>query len=826
VESRIAATFEGSSELDAALSTARARRMLKADRIAALEAGIAAKPEDLGLRDELTRVYAWNGRMLDAAHQLESILAARFARTLSESDAAGADAFAVQFSAAALQGDADARLGALAALALKAQGADAAAAKAVALVQADDKAAAAAEAGGKAAPPTDEARAAARAGAIAALSALADSISSFEAEEARATFLVQRAAGVKTSFDAALAKDESDDKAFRTIASGLGWSFDPAWASSELAQPASRGEQPAALARARVLIGGLKDGKAALAALSAVSSDDLAPQRSLAELMIRSRRDYRSLYKAAVDASSSEDALPSLAAAASELAAVAAAPAPAVDAARQAPAEDADSAALEAYGSVLRDALAAASSAYAQAKGDVAASRAALASIVQGATAIEDRRLERAWYAFESGALDLRAELGSYYDGLGQAGSATRQYRRVLALDPANIMAMHSLALAEDKSGDWAAAAALFRAVNSADPYYGNAASLYNGIARRHAPSFDASTTVIADLDLFDYRSDASAYFPLGSFLAVKPSASVRSIRDRNLGFPAYLGTTLGIEVPLRVLSGSGDDALVIRPSASLIATSADFSAIGSTTVSPSMFFGALSLYSAGGAAIDWSLGPWKGSASYSYAPIPDSLNPSLKDAMPEIFQLFSHKVEVSGSAYLPGGGLLRYIAPRVYATGSYVPADAKNWYGTALAEVIPGFRLSDSPWMNLGIPLDLVYEDSKDAHTSPYYSADQALTAKSGLLWQSSFALKDGSSLSLSFEGMGGIYLSHAFATDRTKDLYLYGFSRADWTRGGATYYLSLEGSATHPFVTMPTYWSFSIVGGVSAKQPALIAP
>ncbi len=828
LEARIAAAFEGSPKLDAILETARSRRQLKADRIAELEARIAANPEDFGLRDELTRVYAWNGRKAEAARQLEAILAARFARALSDSDAAIAEVYAAQFSGAALRADADARLLSLAALRAKAQAAQAAADKSMSALASRAKAEAAATAAGKGAEAAAAAREGAAAAARAALSSQADALSALSAEDARASLLADRAAIAKASLDAAAARDEADEKAFKALTSGQGRSFDPAYAAEELALPASRGEQLAALARGRVLLT-TKDAKAALAALASVGSEALAADRLQAELMLAARMDYRSLYKAA---QAQDISLPALAAAAKELATVAAAtpdgsaPLPEAPAAPAEPANDADSAALEAYAGTLRDALRAAFAADDQAKAAASSSRAVLAGLVKDAAALEDRRLQRAWHDFESAALDLRSELGSYYDALGQATSAIRQYRRVLALDPSNIRAMQSLALAEDKAGDWSAAANLFKAVNDADPYYVNAASLYNGIAKRHAPSLASSTTFVADPNLFDYRSDASATFPLGSFLALKPSADIRSIRDRNLGYPAYIGATIGIETPISLYSSAGGDSLVVRPSGQLIATSADFSAIGVASVSPAQFLGALSIYSAGGASLDWAFGAWRGSASYSYSPIPDSLNPSLKDPDPEIFQLFAHKAELSGGAYLPLGGAFRYVAPRFYATGSYVPADGENLYGTALAEVIPAFRLSDAPWANLGIPLDLVYEDSKDAHTSPYYSANQALTAKGGLLWQSTYALKDGHSLSLSLEGLGGLYMGQAFSASPTKDLYLYCFARADWARGDATYYLSLEASATDPFAALPKYWSFAIVGGVSAKQPGLIAP
>ncbi len=827
IEARITAVFEASPELDAALAVARERRQLKADRIAELEARIAAAPDNFGLRDELTRVYAWNGRKTEAARQLESILAARFALAVSEADTALADVHAAQFSAAALRGDADARLTTLASLRAKAQSAGAAADKAMADLRSREKAVAAAQAAGKGQASAEGARQVALATARTVLGGIATALADVAAEDARASLLAERAALVKASMDSALARDEADEKAFKALTAGLGWTFDAAAAAAELAIPAARGDQIASLMRTRVLLTA-KDPKPAQAALAAVTSEALASGRLEAELMLASRRDHRSVYKTAGSDDGSRAGLSAgLAAAANELAAVAAA-VPAADTAvtPEEPAVDADTAAFEDWAAALREALAAGLAADAQARNSAVEARGLLAAVVQGATALEDRRLQRAWHSFESGALDLRSELGAYYDGLGQAEAATRQYRHVLALDPSNIRAMHSLALAEEKAGDWASAALHFRAVNKADPYYLNAASRYNAIAKAHAQSFDATTTFLADSNIFDYRSGASATFPLGSFLALKPSADIRSIRDRSLGYPAYIGATLGLELPISVIPGSNGDGLIVRPSASLITTSADFSAIGVATVSPAQFMGALSLYSAAGMALDWASGQWRGSASYSYAPIPGSLNPSLAPYNPEIFGLFSHKLELSGGGYLPLGGAFRYIAPRVYANGSYVPGDNGNLYGTFLAEVIPAFRISDAPWANLGIPLDVIYEDSKDAHTSPYYSANQALTAKAGLLWQSSHALKDNGALSLSLEGMGGWYISQALSAQPVKDILLYAFARADLMRAGATYSLSFEVSATDPFAALPKYWSVSIMGGVSARQPELIAP
>jgi hypothetical protein len=800
VEGRITSSFEPSAELDAALADARARRELKADRIAQLEERIAASPDDLGLREELIRVYSWNGRKAEAAAQLESILAARFSRSLQASDEKASALSAARLSAAALRADAEDRTVALESARAKAAAARGSAEKAAAALAAREAAEAAAEAAGKASPGgIDEARAASES----ALRNLEEAAAALGAETARLALLAERAAAVKEAFDRANQADQSEDAAFKSLSEGQGWTFDPAEAASELALPAARGDALASIARARVLISTSKDkdARAAAAALAAVSSEALSDRVEEAALRLEARRGYRSIYAAARSTGPDEaGARPALAAAARELALVAAADA--------------------APGAGVEEALAAADAA----KNAAAEARGLLAGVERDAARADDRRIERAWFAFETEAAELRAELGSDYDAMGKPAQATRQYRRVLAVDRSNLRAMYSLALAEDKEGAWAEAASLLRAVNGTDPYYFNAAALYNGIARRHAAAFTAETIFMVDKNLFDYRAAARAAFPAGSALSVEPRAEVRSIRDRNFGYPAFISALVGLDLPISIV-GAG---ITLRPSGSLIATSSDFSSFGIGTSSPSEFADTISLYSAGGASIDWESGQWKAGLSYSYAPLPDSLNPAIQidPAFSAMAGLYAHRVELSGSAYLPLGGPFRYLAPRIYASGGYVPKDGRNLYGTGLLEIIPALRLSDSPWANLGFPLVAVLEQSKESRIFPYYAAEDSLTAKGGLLWQSSFAMKSGDSLSISLQGMGGLSQSGTFSSKPSNYLYLYALARADWTHHDSTLYLSIEGSATDPFAVEPLYWSFSLLGGMTARMPDLIAP
>jgi tetratricopeptide (TPR) repeat protein len=820
IEARVVAAFEPSPELDAALGTARARRELKASRIADFEARVAAAPDNLELRDELTRVYAWNGRKLEAVRELESVLAARFVRELGRSDEAIADVHAAQFSAAAIEGEADALTRALDAKRGAVLSAQAAVDKALADLAAREKAAEAAKAAqdaGKTAPAgTAEAAEAARVGAAAALAGFSEAIGAFEAEYGRISSFTERSEAIKAALDSAEARDASDEAAFKSLAKSSSWAFDPLAAASEFAGSAGRGEAIASLARARLLLP--KDLKSSQGALGAVASDALGADKSLASLMIEARRDYGAIYRAALE----ESPAPALAEAAQTLAALQpklGAPetsAKEADAAAPVPENAASLAAGEAG---LKQRFDADGPAAAQAKIQAAAARNAAASLVARASTLQDKRLERAFYAFESSSLELRGELASYYDGLGRAGEAARQYRHILALDPGNLQAMYSMGLAEDRAGDWYGAAALFKAVYSADPYYGNAAALHNAIERREAQGVDVSTTLLADSNLVDYRSAANFFLPLDSSLSLAPKAEMRSIRDRSQGYPAYLSAELGLEADFRLIRGSGGAGLVLKPRASLIGTSADFASEGAASVSPAEFLGAMSLYSAAGLGLDWNIGPYRTSFDYSYAPLPGSVNPSSS-------YLYAHRLEVSGGAYFPMGGAFRYLAPRVYASGGYVPGDSGNLYGTALLEFVPALKLSDSPWSNLGFPLTLVYEDATYSRTTPYYAADKALTAKLGLLWQATYPGAAGDSFAFTIQAQGGVYSSPAFSDAAGTYPCLSTLGRADWIRSSATYSVSLEASAVDPFASSPQYWSLSLVGGIRAKDAALIAP
>ncbi|HTX71970.1 MAG TPA: hypothetical protein VMC79_04020, partial [Rectinemataceae bacterium] len=802
--------------LTALLTEEKERIDLKSQRLAALEARIAATPEELGLREELVRAYFWNGYRAKAAAALEDILAARFVLSLDASDTEGKTLLSAEVLGAALAAEADHHSASLAASLRVAAGAAQGSAKAAADLAAWRKTADAASQAGKPEPAGGDTLAAA---SVSADEAWATSLAALSDELARAAALTDAVASLKKAADSATAADETARTSFKTLSTPSKWRFDTASAHASLQDSAGRGESMARLGMARLYLAS-GDYKSASGALGGIGADALRSRRAALTVELTARQGGQDLL-ALVQKSGDEL---SLAPAGAELSA-ALGGIESATAAHNLPAAPASDAALperESYRAALSQLFESLSHDADAAKASALESRTQSLAVAQTLARRSDERVERAWYGFESDSLDRISELGSYYDGLGRSAAAIAEYRRVLSIDPSNLQAMFQLALAADKIGDWAVAAPLLWKVNAADPYFGNAAARYNVIARQHAETYEADAQSFADLNYLEYRARASVEYPFTSLLSIKPSFTAELLRDRYLDqytpSPAFLVEEAAIAAPTTLVRDSSR-SLILTPHVSLLGTSTQYIPTSQSPLSPSEFVRTLSGFTAAGIDADWKAGAWQGQATYSYAPLPYSLNPVLEP-------LYTHKVELSGGGYLPLGAPFRYFAPRVYLSGSYVPDDMNNMFGTALLELIPALRLSDSPWANLGFPVDLIYEGSTISRTSPYYAADQALTAKGGLLWQSTFTTQSGQALSLSLQAQGGLYEDALLSSSPNSYPDASLFFRLDWIREFVTYWVSVELTGANPFAANPDYWSLSIMGGVSARQPKLISP
>ncbi len=816
VLARIASAFVSSDRLSELLSNFALERELKAKRIATFEERVKARPDDLALRTELARVYFWNGLKAKAVDELESILAVRFVRALDDSDRAAADIVSVGTLASALRAEAEARSQVLATLAAEAQAKGAAAAAAEAALADWNRRQAASAASGKGGlVQADGETLAAR--LEDAYRALREALQALRDANLAAGALAERSKGLTADFGPMAERERAAHENYTKLVAASHWTWDTREAVAGLSSVAARGEDLAGFAAARIIaVSG--DTKSALAALASPDGLSLASRRDSAELSIRSRADYRYARDRATAALQEGGSLiPELAAAGKELSLLQVR-APALAAWPEDPPAEGEALPGQArneYFAVLRNALREASADSLQARSLLRSSASEFAYLIQASQVLLNRRVERAWHSFEEEAAAEKAQLGAYYDDLGLEAKAAAQYRRALAVDPSNVQVMYALARADERTGDWASAISLLGRVVAGDPLFPEAAARHNSLAREHSLRVDGEASFAADSNRLVYRATSLASIPVSGVLSLEPSIQFSSVRDSNQGLPAYLAAQASLAVPYTLPSG----ALTLTPRALIIGTSANYAAPGSTTLSPGDFAHGLSLMTGGGARLDWRTSLVSARADYGWAPLPDTIDPSLTP-------LYAHALELSASSYLPMQAPMRYLAPRLYALGYWIPEEG-NLLGTALAEVVPAIRLSDSPWSNLGLPLTALLEDSTKPKSSPYYAADAALTAKGGLRWQSVFPMSQGDSLSVMLQAQAGLYQTGSFSGAPVQSGYAQLIARLDLAVGDADYFLSLEASGTGKSMGgSPGYWSLSILGGLSAKQPRLLAP
>ena len=798
VQAAIAREFEASDRLATLLDVFLARRDLKADRIAALEARLAEHPDDITLREELTQVYFWNGLKEKAVRQLEATLAAYLFKAAQESAAADLTLAECRAAALVLRATIDEELANLgrftdeADVRLKALG------QAEAALAAWEKKKADAEKAGKSLSAADGETLIAKVQAIG--DSLVVSASGIRTSQDRLVALIEAGKARRISYEALVAAESLEDETFKKLSAASRWKWDGRGSIVELAELAARGEEIASwlLGRSYEAVG---DPRSALSAYAKLSGEALAASKAEGLLAASLRADPKSA-AALPRRDLAEDAPRQLKAAAADLRGYLAV-------------EDSGIPA----GFSAAEALPTIREPTAELKKAAAAIKAELGFAADGAAIMRDKRWSRVYYGFEEAQAFRRASLGAYYEGLGLSARAVIQYRRVLAVDPTNIAARYNLALAEERSGDWAKASSLLKAVYDADPEYGATARSYNAIARAHAPSVEVEGAMIGDSNRISGRSVAKTTMPLGSLVSFKAGAGVETVLERSAGLPAYLVATLNGELPFVFSAPSSGLGLTLKPRASILGSSSAFALNGIGSWTPEEALDSLDIFTAGAVDLEWSSGPAYGSASYSYAPLAETLSPSR-------IPYYAHRAELAVAAYFSLPGNLRYVAPRLYGTGSYVPIDG-NVFGLALVEVTPAFKLSDSPWSNVGIPLGAMLELARKPRSTPYYAGNGAMTLKGGLSYQSSFSVGEGESLVLFAQAQSGLYRGQVFSETPTKDyLHLSALLRLDWNREGSNYFFVAEFSGTDVFETSPAYWSLAFVVGLSGRQPKLIAP
>jgi tetratricopeptide (TPR) repeat protein len=132
---------------------------------------------------------------------------------------------------------------------------------------------------------------------------------------------------------------------------------------------------------------------------------------------------------------------------------------------------------------------------------------------------IHKKTMIRTFYQYEENTYLMRNELGDFYLKEEELGSAIRQYKKVLAIDPWDIGAKYRIGRVYQWNRQWSKAMAQYREVFWADPNYEQATSNYNQLAREHADSLHTKVSYSVDTSRIiwngeiDYTTDVNELF-------------------------------------------------------------------------------------------------------------------------------------------------------------------------------------------------------------------------------------------------------------------------------------------------------------------------
>jgi type IV pilus assembly protein PilF len=441
---------------------------------------------------------------------------------------------------------------------------------------------------------------------------------------------------------------------------------------------------------------------------------------------------------------------------------------------------------------------------------------------------ILQERMERQFYHLESETHLIRYELGKYYLEENKLVEATRQLEKVLDVDPWNIDAKFKLGTVRQRIGDWGQAMQKYREVYNDDPFYPNAATYYNQLAREHPDIFTLNTQLFGDSQRIHFKGEAEFTNRISTLFSWRGTYAFDSIRlyktyeeEEDSSHQLYT-FSLGFPVDLYFIN------LTITPSAGLTLSSQlfenDILAESDEALLMKEFFGYWDVHPILSGTVSFSLPNFTVDGTYTYGGVKDTFVPERK-------LLTSHTGELSVFYSFAGLNVpfLKYSSVRAHGKMQFV--EDKNIIGTAVEEAILGIHLFDNPWTTLNVLQNVTFEHSKipsEEKDNGYYAPDSTLLVKGGISGSSWFTLRDQSSLGVSLNAAAGGYWESLAAEEKeTPGFQLEGNLRLEYGKSKSSYYLSLVGSQTWDVPDWSSqYWSLSINVGVHAKVIDLLAP
>jgi tetratricopeptide (TPR) repeat protein len=445
-----------------------------------------------------------------------------------------------------------------------------------------------------------------------------------------------------------------------------------------------------------------------------------------------------------------------------------------------------------------------------------------------------DQMLVRQIYYYEQDTYLLRYSLGDYYLEMDENLKATRQFERVLAMDPWNISANYKLGIVSQRYGDWSRAMDQYKKVYYQNPGYENASYYYNQLARENADTVSVSAQTITDPTRIKYVANAAYQSNLNSWLGWGLSYDLtmdRKYRVYETGeIPnQYKLHSLDINAPLTYNRWN----LVITPVAGLylwsdlygVDETRDF---GDSLVTPADTAEAMNVKPLLGLDLDWGKDFLETGLSYRYQLEEESLFSDRNLTR-------SHFMSAHGDTYFPLENSYDWgpVLTRTY--GQFEILDTvsgesnQNFKGQILQNASITYVAFREPMIRLTANGTFNFENGSvsDTTMTDYYLPQGVLEAKGGLRGTINFHNEEYTeALEISLFGAAGGYWTDIIQRDDpTQSMKMEGLFSLSYVKQTMTLYFLLSGNGT--FNTEDSalnFWEFAATVGARISVPSLL--
>jgi len=441
-----------------------------------------------------------------------------------------------------------------------------------------------------------------------------------------------------------------------------------------------------------------------------------------------------------------------------------------------------------------------------------------------------DKKLVRQIYYYEQETYLLRYSLGEYYLDMDENLKATRQFERVLAMDPTNISANYKLGIVSQRYGDWYRAMNQYKKVYDQNPRYENASYYYNQLARQNADSVSFEIQNITDPSRINYNGTAAYQTKLNSWLGWGADYHLdmdRKFRVFGEEVPNQFKLhTISFNVPV-LLTGMN---LTITPEAGLYAWNDYFGVypedtdFGSTVLTPGDLGSVLNIEPLIGISAAWKKSFLNTQFSYRYKLEDESLFSDRNLTR-------SHFVSGDAQTYFPLEDLDDWgpVTTRSYGKVEMLNeagGGSQNYKAQLLQEGSVGYVVNRAPLIRLTANTVLNFENGSDSNVTDYYLPQGVFEAKGGLRGTVNFHNRDYSeALELSLYGAAGGYWTDLLKQDnKTTSLKVESVFSLYYVKETMTFFMNIGGSSTYDENQDLSFWEFSALIGARISVPSLL--